>query len=569
MLSCGRRGHDSRLEYIGDIVSHSPREALQSLDSIDPTSLSERGRAFYNLLSIKAKDKAYIGHTSDSLVVSVINYYSGNRDKELYPEALYYGGRVYSDQGDYPTALRYFQDALDLLPEGTPNLVLRGNVLSQTGRLLNDLGLYQQAIPYIEEVLKINYQLNDTLNLAYDYKLLGAIHLHLKDYEGALENFMTAEKLASRFSNEDMIEDKIHQAVVYYHKDDIKNALRLIRPYVIMTDSLAINFALAYASKIYLRANILDTAYNYARQLTLSQYPENKKTGYMVMLSPELRKFIPKDSLELFYRDYKLILEKEFLQQETNGALIQNSMYNYSVHEKKRQEAERSRTKILIWLIALIAILAILTAIILYLHNKNKSKILALHEAMAKLRILEESFGNKRSDENIEPENFKTDPDSKEDIVPVLSEVPQKIRNQKSLRNELRKRLRELNANSTSPYEPLPQITDSDPYLEAKALLKGNHLIPDKSEIWNGLEDIVSKCFPNLKSTLQLLSDDDLTADDWHIAVLLKCGFSLKDLAILIGRTKGAVTYRRKNLSTKLFGEVLDLELVDNIIRTL
>lgn len=48
-------------------------------------------------------------HTSDSLILDVIDYYSSNDDRNLYPEVLYYGGRVYSDLGDYPTSLSYFR----------------------------------------------------------------------------------------------------------------------------------------------------------------------------------------------------------------------------------------------------------------------------------------------------------------------------------------------------------------------------------------------------------------------------------------------------------------------------
>lgn len=523
-FSCGRRHHDDRLERIWEYVAENPEEAMAALDSIDVRELSESDLMFYNLMSIKAKDKAYLLHKSDSLILKVIDYYSRHRDNELYPEALYYGGRVYRDLGNYPTSLRYLQDALDLLPANTTNLILRGNVLSQIGGLLNDIGLHQQALPYIEEVLGINHRLNDTLHLSLDYKMLGAINLHLKNYGRALDIFRESEKYAAHVSKVDLAENKIYQAAAYYHKGDMRNALNLIRSCVGNAESLSINFALAYAAKIYLKADIYDTAYMYAHKLTLNPRVDNKKTGYMVMLSPELRKFIHKDSLGPYYRNYKLVLEKEFIHQETNAALIQNSMYNYELHDKLRHEAERSRDKIYKWLIALIAIAAILIAFILYLLNKSKSKVIAMHEALAKLSILEESLANKRIDDHDESEVKNMA--SCDDVFSVLSEVPQKIKNEKTLKNELREKLRELNANSTYPYEPLPLITESQPYLEMRTLLKENKPIPDKSEIWAGLEDIVLECFPNFKSTLLILSDNDLNNDDLQTALLLKCGFT-------------------------------------------
>ncbi|MDE6768541.1 MAG: hypothetical protein K2J78_02320, partial [Muribaculaceae bacterium] len=106
---------------IAEIVSDHPNDALTRLSSINPDSLSEADRHYFDFLSIKAKDKAYITHTSDSLIRDVIDYASSHQKEGYYTEALYYGGRVYSDLGDYPTALQYFQETLDLLPEDREN----------------------------------------------------------------------------------------------------------------------------------------------------------------------------------------------------------------------------------------------------------------------------------------------------------------------------------------------------------------------------------------------------------------------------------------------------------------
>lgn len=108
LLGCSENKHDSRLIDIASTISDSPQEALTRLDSIDYGKLSEADRHYYDLLSIKATDKAYITHKSDSLTLDVIDYYSRNSEDGLYPEALYYGGRVYSDLGNYPTALEFF-----------------------------------------------------------------------------------------------------------------------------------------------------------------------------------------------------------------------------------------------------------------------------------------------------------------------------------------------------------------------------------------------------------------------------------------------------------------------------
>lgn len=107
LISCSAPDHDQRLEHACELISKSPDEALSALEGIDYGALPEHDRHYYDFLTVKARDKAYIRHTSDSLILDIINYYSGQNTRELYPEALYYGERVYSDLGDYSTALSF------------------------------------------------------------------------------------------------------------------------------------------------------------------------------------------------------------------------------------------------------------------------------------------------------------------------------------------------------------------------------------------------------------------------------------------------------------------------------
>lgn len=190
-VACGG-GDDPRLSKIKAIVSNYPEDALAALDSIDYGSLHERDRHLYDFLSIKAKDKTYIHHTSDSLILDVIKWYKSNPSYGLYPEALYYGGRVYSDLGDKPTALRYFQLSLDEAPENREQLKLRGKILSQTGRLLNTLRLYNEAISYLEETIKIDCELKDSLNEVYDLHLIGNTEIRSGKYDKAEQHFKEA-----------------------------------------------------------------------------------------------------------------------------------------------------------------------------------------------------------------------------------------------------------------------------------------------------------------------------------------------------------------------------------------
>ena len=141
MSGCGKSDTRLYLESINTVIETDPRLAISKLDSIKDREFNKKERAYFNLLTIKSRDKAYIEHKNDSLIKEVLAFYENNQGAD-YAEALYYGGRVYSDLGNYPTSLNYFHRALDELPDNDANRRLRGQVVSQLGRLLIELRLY-------------------------------------------------------------------------------------------------------------------------------------------------------------------------------------------------------------------------------------------------------------------------------------------------------------------------------------------------------------------------------------------------------------------------------------------
>lgn len=184
LTGCGHTKPTPQLQNINDLTETNPQRALDSLANIDPLQLDTYNLHYYKLLRLKAADKAYINHVSDSTLLEVLSYFN-HHHTEHYPEALYYGGRVYSDLGDYPTALNYFQKALDAIPNNDEAANLRACINSQSGRLLNRLRLYSQAIPYLQAALAIERSRNDTTGLMWDHELIVDTYLGLREFNKA------------------------------------------------------------------------------------------------------------------------------------------------------------------------------------------------------------------------------------------------------------------------------------------------------------------------------------------------------------------------------------------------
>lgn len=378
--SCIDRHHNPQLEKVSDLIESAPLVALDSLEKINHGTLDNEDRHYYDFLSIKASDKAYIPHKSDSLILSVIDYYSSDKNNPLYIESLYYAGRVYSDKGDKKTAFIYFQKALELLPEKSYNVRLRSRILSQSGRLLISLRLYERALPYLREAIKVNENRKDTINLFFNNQLLGSSLMHDNRFDSAFIYIRRAYDLSKTLSVSHRAFIRMYMAAVNINSGNIDSALYYIRPYTI--DSIwpdEKSLALSYAADIYLNAGIQDTAYMYAKELINSNDSLNKKTGFRLLLFTELEKYIPHDSLKYYYKEYRNVLDKYYNNRENDAAILQYTQYNYDFHEHKRIQTEKTN-KILEYGILMLA-LCILAAIPVYIwqsYRINKQQLMLL-----------------------------------------------------------------------------------------------------------------------------------------------------------------------------------------------
>ena len=77
LQSCKNRSVADLLDTIDTYINESPDSALFTLQNIDKTAIRSKSCLnYYNLLLAQAKDKCYIDETNDSVMLSVVNYYS-------------------------------------------------------------------------------------------------------------------------------------------------------------------------------------------------------------------------------------------------------------------------------------------------------------------------------------------------------------------------------------------------------------------------------------------------------------------------------------------------------------
>lgn len=541
---------DERLVEIDRLANGNPAEALDSLGTIDRTGLSNADRHYYDLLSIKAADKAYITHSSDSLILDVIDYYSSHKSSGLYPLALYYGGRVYRDLGDYPTALRYFHEALDEISDNDKYLKLRGYIVSQTGALLNQIRLYEQAIPYIEQSLIIDSLTNDTFGLAFDLDLIGAIHMHQGNMDTADSYFNKALDVSYSLDVKDQVTPRVHLAANQYLKGNLDSALTLIRGMPEKSRGLDKSLSLTYASRIYLSAGIKDTAYMYAHQLAYLNGSMNRKTGFQLLLTPELSEMVPLDSLRKYVVEFRSCMDKYLHENESTEALIQNSYYNYSRHVKDKEKIKATKEKIQHILTITIFLVLILIVAVLYLKYRYTRQALKLRDTLNLVSSISQELAQLRSE--IPPTHNRS-------LLPASED---------DLRQLLLDRLDYIEQSGVSI--PIPEgILTSGLYKTLTEQIEKKKGISDSNPIWKDLENLILKYSPNFKQSLLKLTNGKMSKADIQIAILVRFGISPSGMAILLNLAPSSISSRRNNLSKKIFDRNLGTKAIDYIILSL
>lgn len=255
-----------------------------------------------------------------------------------------------------------------------------------------------------------------------------------------------------------------------------------------------------------------------------------------------------------YYTDYKNLLEAYFDDNPNEQALMQESLYNYKLHEREKLK-EHAANERLRWIIAGIVILALIaSSIMLFIKNRDKAIIIQLRDNLDSLQKL-------KSQLPLPVETPAMDSSSDAD-----STEPDTINNEPILREKLRDELMALYEQSKSQ-KVSPIILNSKIYFQICGMISERQRIDE--ETFDKLKRTVLEASPKFIDNLKILTQNRLTEVDLQTALLIKCGFKPSEMTVLFARSNGAIIYRRNTLATKVFGHTESVDVVNGIIRLL
>ena len=211
------------IDRAGRLADTCPDSAIALLDSLSP-AINQADRATrmrYDLMLIKSRDKTYIEHRNDSMIAPVVEYFTDHTDPDLTPLALYYAGRVYSDLGDAPRALDYYQKAVNAIGDDT----------------IKHYGLYKICHSQIAELFMhqhlFNYALNSAIKavdlsspetLHWDYEMIACIYYEIGTIDSSLTYYKRAYDSALKNNPAGISRVKQQMASFFYHCGEYSKA---------------------------------------------------------------------------------------------------------------------------------------------------------------------------------------------------------------------------------------------------------------------------------------------------------------------------------------------------------
>lgn len=481
----------------------NPEAALAMLDSLSPSMsyAKEPVRRYHSLLTIKARDKAFLPHKSDSLVLDLLDYYEKKGDAHLLPEAYYYAGRVTSDLGDAPQALDYFQKALDAIgAESQENTTIAILSYAQMGYLLRKQHLYDEARQCLLNSFSFDSSLQDTSRMSICLRDIAYIDMLQGKYEKSMKGYQRSEELALAINDSSrLFNTSIQKAKLLISLGRYDEAQECLDKYPKLLNKANKNAYYGVQADLYSKRGSDEEAYAYYKLLSSSRNLIDRSNANLWLASHSIKE---KDATQAisYLSSVNRIEDSLRVQHNSEAVEIAHSLYNYSLKEKEILNLKYQETKNLYF-----SIFSLSVAIILGLVS-----ILCLSEMRKRSNLL-----------RIQNENLRY----------IVAQTKQKEKEEEEKKYNAMVSFR----NSIS-YKLVQQKIHEEKKLSA--------------EDWNQIEKDMDTFLPGF--IFKLRGVYSFTQEEWQLSLLTKMDVPPQSIALLLCKSKDAIYARRSRLYNKV-----------------
>jgi len=552
ICACTNKPYPQSLRVADSLIHNNPDSAVILLEELKRSMAFEpqATQMYYQLLTIKAKDKAYITHTSDSLIKTVVKYYEERKDQERLPETYYYAGRVYRDLGDAPQALEYLQKAIESTKDCTDYRLI-SRIYSQTGTLYLYQDTYDQALEVFRKAYQYCLSDKDSIGMVYSLRDIGRTFTTLNCADSALYYYKGALNYAEQIHNNHLagvVQAELSGLYIQLEMyPEAFTAIQCSNKYI-----KGHNIAPFYAilADYYYYTNQLDSATFYYTQTASFDDLYQKQGSYKGLGNIARKKGQYKEAMEYFD---KYLICTDSIKDITNTETIRKmqSLYNYQLKEKENSKLQRQAANYKLWNILLVFSLLSLVFLFIAYHQFRKKKE---QQRLVKQERIKQIQKDRYAQSNTYLEKNK-------EQIKVLELSLHKAEIEKDqLRQDLLKAQKSLIEKTNEQITATQRVQkQSELALKHSDIYKKFHFAVQGSDEkignddWKELMCAVDEAYNQF--TTRLLELYPMKTIEIQVCVLIKIGLSPAQIAFITIRSRQAISSIRKRLYSKVMGK--------------
>lgn len=545
------------------IVAH-PDSALFYLSTLekDIKNEPEETQMYYNLLTIKAKDKSYIIHTSDSLIKVITKFYENYGDSDKLMEAYFYLGSVYRDLKDAPQALRAFQNAIEA-GKHSERFDILARTYGQMSTLFAWQDLYDESLKAAKKSLWYYTKLNDNAQMSIAIRSIARIYNTKKCLDSTLFYYNKAYNQSLKYGSPRQINNILSEIGCYYYDLGKKDTAKVILLKV-AADKKYMSNALLKLGIIYQKSNEDSAEYYFNETLKYGDIFK-RRSAYKGLAEIEAKRKNYHSALSYEYKYQELRDSIDKITKTEAVSKIQ-SLYNYQNTEKENNQlkSDNESKKELVYRLLLALMISIVISLYAFLSvKKKKQEIIEQERILHRLKkehyaqSLEYIEDNKKEISKLELQLLKAE--EKNDTLNKLILQFQKEKLESSNRQVLAVRseqnLLELSFRQSSIYLLFHKASNDD-------------TIKITEQEWTMLQTAIDNTYQNFTDKLYTLYPQ-LSLLELRICYLIKISMQVKDIANLLNRSKPAISAARIRLYKKIHKTDGTVEMLDKFILSL
>lgn len=468
----------------------------------DMETAPEAVRNYYRLLCVKAADKAYIPHQSDSMILALVGYYEEVADTTLLPVAYYYAGRVYRDLGKEIQAIQYFQKALKLL-DGSRRYKYLALSNSQIARSLANQELYSQALAYYRKSYYYDQLLGSQRDALYDLRDMAHVFRAVNQMDSAETYFQRAYSKALAIGADDMVSELEAQLGNLYVLTGCEQKARLFTGKALQhVDSCDTLGVYSLASEVYLKLNDIDSLAPLGAKLVTLDNVYAKAIGHYLQGTIAYHRHQP-DTLYYHVNEYWKYNDSIRATDRAEATAKYLAMYDYSrqTEQVNQLEKEKIRSQNIVLVTSLLIVLVLFIIVTLWRRAVRQQK---------------RAYQNLQVYKSLVKQHEKSDDIGKSGAAGQSS------------------------SRMTLLHDTIGQKLQSD-----SATIKG--------EEWNEIVSAIDEVYPGFIARLMQFCGR-LSEQEFRVSLLIKLGYRINEIGALTAHTPQSVTNTRTRLFHKVVG---------------